>query len=493
MLLVHRVIQHSDLGERIDVMKRSTMTSAEERTVLKASDVQQLRAGMDGYLIVQGDAQYDRSRALWNGMIDRCPLVMARCHSVKDVQNCIHFARNQGLRISVRGGGHNVAGYAVCEGGLVVDLSEMRKVEADDKGRMVYIQGGATLGDVDRATYPYGLATPMGVVTETGYAGLTLHGGMGWMLRKYGLATDNVVGMDIVTADERVLKANAEDHPDLFWGLHGGGGSFGVVTSFQSRLYPIPRELLFAVPIFSMDQAGYVLRFLRDYMPQAPEELMTMAAFWTIPAKPEFPGALHGRHALFVLVCYLGDPETGEKIVEPLRTCAPTMVDLTFRSDWLTIQKFFDEEYPNGRRYYWKSTFANDMPDSVIDALIQHTVTRPSMLTSIDIWFLGGAYGRVDRAATAFGDRSAPYLINYEANWDKPENDQMNVQWTRESLAQTQSLTQARTYLNFPGQGEEGEALLKGAFGENYARLQSVKKMYDPENFFRGHLIVTPK
>ncbi|HBA85416.1 MAG TPA: FAD-linked oxidase [Verrucomicrobia bacterium] len=467
--------------------------SSGEVTALPGAIVDQFKSRLEGVLILPSESVYDDVRAVWNGMIDRKPALIVQCHSAQDVVACINFARDQGVRLSVRGGGHNVAGSSICDNGLVVDLSDMAAVEVEASHETVVIEGGATLGEVDLATFRHDLATPMGVVTATGYAGLTLHGGMGWQLREHGLAADNVVGVEIVTADGRLLKADANENPDLWWALRGGGGSFGVVTSFRSRLYPMPKEVLLAVPVFSLDRAGNVLRFMREFMAHAPDKLMVLGALWTVPDKPEIPSQHIGEHALFLLACYLGDPEEGERVVAPLRHCEPTIADLTSRMNWLGIQQFFDDDYPNGRRYYWKSTIVNELTDAMIDALIEHTLARPSLLTSIDIWKLGGAYGRVDASATAFGDRSAGFVVNYEANWEEPDKDQANIQWARNSLAKTQSLSQARTYLNFAGLAEEGESLLKAAYGKNYARLQAVKQTYDPDNLFRSLLTIFPR
>ena len=440
-----------------------------------------------------GDNAFEDARKIWNGIIDKKPGLMVKCREAADVISCVNLARERDLLLAVRGGGHNVAGNAVCNGGLVVDLSEMRSVRADVQNNVVHIAGGATLGDVDRETSVHGLATPMGVVTATGYAGLALHGGMGWQMRKHGLAADNIVGVDIVLADGRLVRADAEANADLFWAVRGGGGNFGVVTSFTSRLHPIPKELLFAVPIFSLDNAAAVLRFLRDYMAEAPDELMVLGALWTAPDIPDIAPQHRGTPVLFLLGCYIGPPEEAEAVLKPLRTCRPAIADLTSRKSWVDVQKFFDEDYPNGRRYYWKSTLIKELTDPVIEALVRQAASRPSLLTSIDIWPMGGAFGRVDPAAAAFGSRDIGFTINYESNWDDADKDQSNIQWTRASLTEVQNLTQARTYLNFAGLAEEMENMVRGSFGENYSRLQAVKAKYDPYNLFRTNFNISPR
>jgi FAD/FMN-containing dehydrogenase len=468
-------------------------TLREEERVLEEGELHALQQSLRGKVILPGSDLYEASRKLWNGMIDKRPGLIARCRGTADVIRCVNFARERGILTAVRGGGHNVAGNALCDKGMVLDLSEMRSVQVDLKRGAVRIEGGAVLGDVDSETSIHGFATPTGVVTETGYAGLTLHGGMGWQLRKRGLAADSLLEAEIVTADGTLLRANAEEHPDLFWALRGGGGNFGVVTSFVSRLYPIPQELLFAVTLFSLDHAGDVLHFLRDFMAEAPDELMVLAALWTAPDLPAVPARQRGSHVLFLLGCYLGSPEKGEALLRPLRTCRPAVADLTSRKTWLAVQKFFDEDYPSGRRYYWKSTLIQGLTDQIIDSLVQHAAARPSLLTSIDIWPMGGAFARIAPAATAFGSRDVAFTINYESNWDHAEEDRVNIEWTRSSLKEVQDLSQARTYLNFAGLAEERESMVQASFGANYARLQQVKAVYDPDNFFRVNFNILPE
>lgn len=467
-------------------------TLTERETVIEKTAFDALKTSLRGRLIQPDDDLYEQSRKLWNGMIDKRPGLIVKCRGTADVIHCVNFARENGILLAVRGGGHNVAGNAVCDGGMVVDLSEMRAVGVDLKKGLVRIEGGAVLGDVDHETFVHGLVTPTGVVTETGYAGLTLHGGMGWQLRKRGLAADNLVEAEIVTADGVLRRANAEEHADLFWALRGGGGNFGVVTSFVSRLYPVPRELLFAVTLFSLDHAADVLRFLRAYMADAPDELMVLGAFWTAPDLPAVPSKHRGSHALFLLACYLGRPEKAEALLEPLRTCKPVLADLTSRKTWIDVQKFFDEDYPIGRRYYWKSTLIKELTEPVLEALVRHAASRPSLLTSIDIWPMGGAFARVASSETAFGSRDVKFTINYESNWDNKEEDASNIEWTRASLKEVQDLSQSRTYLNFAGLAEEKEQMVQASFGANYARLQQVKAIYDPANFFRVNFNIKP-
>jgi len=475
------------------------MSAAPVRTLdggtatLGEAEIRRFARRLSGELLLPGTDGYEGARRIWNGMIDKRPGLILRCRSAADVAAGVDLAREHGLALAVRAGGHNVAGNALSDGGLVLDLREMDGVEVDPDRSAVRIGAGATLGQVDRAAYPFGLATPMGVVTATGYAGLTLHGGAGWQLRRRGLAADNVSSFELVGADGELRRADPEENPDLFWALRGGGGNFGVVTSFTSRLHPIPREVTLAVPLFSLEEAPAVLGFLRDHMPAAPEELMVIAVLWTAPEEPRVPAQWQGQPVLFVLGCYTGEEDRAREAIEPLRSCRPVVADLTGRLSWLDAQRFFDADYPDGRRYYWKSTMVSGLTDPLIGAMVEQARQRPSLLSSIDIWALGGAFGRVGADDTAFGEREAPFMVNYESNWEDPGEDPANIRWTRECLAATQALAGGgRTYLNFAGFGEEGEGLVRGSFGRNYERLRQVKARHDPENLFRSNFNIAP-
>lgn len=466
--------------------------SAGQETGLPGALLTSLASLLRGHLVFPESNDYDQSRRVWNGLIDRRPAFIARCQCTADVSACVRLAREHDLLFSVRGGGHNVAGRSVCDGGLVIDLGEMRAVDVDLRQQRVAIAGGALLGDVDRATVPMGMATPMGVVTETGYAGLTLHGGMGWQLRKHGLAADNLIEAEVVTA-EGVLRARPGEHDDLLWALRGGGGNFGVVTSFLSRLHPIPQVVSFAVPIFALERASSVLGFLRDFVAQAPDELSLLVALWTAPDESFVLPEHRGRPALFVLACALGPAEEGARLLRPLRECQSVIADLSSVSSWTAVQSFFDADYPRGRRYYWKSTFVPELTPEIIEVLLAQTDRRPSRLSSIDLWPLGGAYARVPSTETPFGDRSAGFMVNYEANWLAPDDDQSNIEWVRQGLKAIEPWSAQRTYLNFAGFAEEGERLLERTYGDNYQRLRAIKQRYDPHNLFRSNFNVVPR
>jgi hypothetical protein len=449
-----------------------------------------LKRELRGELVVPGSLSYERHRRVWNGSIDRRPAVIAQCLGSADVSAMLRFARDYGLVVAARGGGHNVAGVAVCDGGLVIDLSLLRSVRVDPLSRTARIGAGATVADVGRNTSRHGMATPLGIVSVTGYSGLALHGGLGWQLRKHGLSCDNIQAVQIVTPDAGCIRADASENSDLHWAVRGGGGAFGIVTSFEARTFPAPTAVLLGMPIFSIEHAPSVLRFVRDYMEEAPDELMTLASLWTAPDVGEVPPRHRGAPALFVLSCFTGPADEAAAAIDPIRTCAPALVDYTEVHPWYTLHRLLDEDYPEGRRYYWKSAFVRQLPDRLIDVLVGQTIERPSLSTSIDLWFLGGAFGRFAASDAAFGARDAAALINYAASWEEPEEDGLNIEWTRNALRVIQRFGGDRPYLNFPGHAEEGPDMVRAALGENFQRLAEIKRRVDSYNVLRSSLSV---
>lgn len=445
--------------------------------------VQELRAKLRGEVIAPGDAGYDAARRLWNGVIDKRPALIARCTGVADVISAVRFARDGGLPVAVRGGGHNVAGSAMSDGGVTIDLSEMNSVRVDPASRTVRAEGGARLVDLDWEAQAFGLAVPAGVVSDTGVAGLTLGGGIGWMRRKYGTSSDNLISVDIVTADGRLLTASEEENADLFWALRGGGGGLGVVTSFQFRAYPLGPDLFFCAVFYPHSQAREVLRSFRRYADGAPDEMHVLGVLGTIPNKEPFPEAIHGEKFLALVGPYHGSLKEAERALQPLREFATPLADFSGVMPYLEIQKFFDEDYPSGRRYYWKSLYLKDLSDEVIDAALGHASTCPSPLSTIDLWTLGGAMTR-PKGETAFTHRDAPYMLGLEANWDDPKDDETNIAWARSVWTGMQRFSTGGLYVNFPGFEEGGESHHKSAYGANYERLVAVKAKYDPTNVF---------
>lgn len=443
-----------------------------------------LREELRGSVLIKDDAGFDAARRVWNGMIDRHPQLIVRCTGAADVVAAVRFAREHDLPLSVRGGGHNVSGSAVCDDGLCVDLSPMRGVRVDPDKRLVQVSGGALLGDVDHETQAYGLAVPMGVVSATGVAGLALHGGLGFLTRKHGLTSDSLIAADVVTADGELISADDRRHPDLLWALRGGGGNFGVVTSFTFRAYPIDPHVWVTMAFYSADDATTVVQYFRDFMMDAPDEMMAIALYWNAPTE-DFPEEHQGKPVVVIVAGWVGPAAEGKRETRPLREIVEPMADLSGSMSYLEMQRLFDPEYPDGRRYYWKSSYLDHLDEEMIELLTEHAQRRPSPLSSVDIWSLGGAFGRVDPSATAFHERRAPFLLGIEANWVEAAEDEANVEWARSVFEGVQQSSASGAYYNFPGFLEEGEPLLRQSFGDNYDRLRDVKERYDPDDFFR--------
>lgn len=470
-----------------------TLTGAD--AALGEAAVERFGSGLRGELLRPGDSAYEGARRIWNGMIDKRPALIVRCAGVADVIDSVNFARENELLLAVRGGGHNVAGNAVCDGGLVIDLSQMKGVRVDPRRRTARAEGGATLGDLDHETQVFGLATPLGAVSKTGIAGLTLGGGLGWLRRKYGLSSDNLVSVDVVTADGAFLMASETENADLFWGIRGGGGNFGVVTSFEYRLHPIGPEVMFCFVIYPGERAKEVLGFCEQYVAEAPDEVSPIAVLGRVPPLEIFPERWHGEPMVALVAMYAGDAEEGERVLKPLRDLGGAIADISARMPYTQAQSVLDEDYPDGWRYYWKSQNLGGLGDEVIERLMDHAAAAPSSHSTVDVWYQGGAIARIGAGESAFGDRSAPILLGVEANWEDPQDDatdQANVAWVRECLSDLRRFSSGGAYLNFPGFYEEGDSLIREAFGENHERLVTLKNTYDPTNLFRLNQNIMP-
>jgi FAD/FMN-containing dehydrogenase len=447
-----------------------------------------------GKLILPQNEDYDAARAVWNGMIDRYPAMIAQCADGQDVIQAVRFAREQGLIVSVRGGGHNVAGHATNDGGIVIDLGPMKRVQLNLEGQTVHVQGGATWADVDAVTQQHGFAVPGGVVSETGVAGLTLGGGFGHLRNKYGLSSDNLVGAEVVTADARLLHASLDENADLFWGLRGAGGNFGIVTTFEFRLRPLDPSVYFLAVFHHGSRAKEGLRLFRDYSRNAPDEVSVVAFCTTVPPHLEFyPSKYHGDPALVFVGCYAGDPEEGERVMQPLRALGDPVADFSGVIPYVEAQTFFDEDYPSGElRYYWKSLNLARFDDDVIDRIVGHALKQPSPLNTVDIWYNGGAIRRFPESESAFHGRNVEFVLSPEANWKDAADDEANIAWLRNMLADMEEFSDGSRYLNFPGFNEEGEATMRATFGEKYDKLVGLKTRYDPDNLFRLNQNITP-
>lgn len=460
----------------------------------------ELEAALQGQLLRPGHATYDEDRRVWNGMIDRRPALIARCASVEDVVAAVNFARENGMLLSVRGGGHNVAGHGTNDGGLVIDLSLMNQVTVDPQARLVRAGGGTTIGQLDAATQTHGLAVPMGVVSATGIAGLTLGGGYGWLRNKYGLSCDNLVEAEVVTAAGQVIQASQEENADLLWGLRGGGGNFGVVTEFVYQAHPVGPEVMF-VFVFHDGRGENMKRgiqFYRDYSATAPDEVSSLLFTGRIPPdEPHFPAEIHNVPFVTFAAMYAGDPEEGRAALQPLREfgqeqgVAP-LLDFSDVMPYVEAQQILDEDYPDGLRYYWKSLNLTHLDDEVIDRIVKHARRQPSPLSTVDLWYLGGAVRHAGADESAFYGREAAFLLSPEANWEKMEDDETNVAWLREFVADMEEFSDGSRYLNFAGFQEEGNEMMQRSFGSQYRRLVALKQKYDPTNLFRLNQNISP-
>ena len=462
-------------------------------TAISPADIDSLRATFRGELVDPSHPSYDPARGVWNGIFDRRPALIARCRNAADVAALVIFARDHRLAIAIRCGGHNVAGYAVQDGGLMIDLSRMNGVRVDPDLDRAVVEGGATWGDVDAATTPFGRATPGGLLSATGVAGLTLSGGIGWLRGTHGLSCDNLMAADVVTAEGKLIRASETENPDLLWALRGGGGNFGVVTSFEFKLHSIAPELFFCGPAYAEERANEVLPLWRDFMATAPDELSGYAEFSTIPSDPAYPKHAWGRRVVTLAHVYDGPADVGERLSEPLRRFGEPLADFSGRMPYRTLQMIYDGLFPKGRdRCYWKSSYLRGLEDGVIREITTGLLRRPSEMTFVSIWKFGGSLQRVPSQATAFGDRSMPYMLSLDAIWSRPGDDEANIGWVRSLWNAMQHYSTGRLYLNFPGHGE-GADLVRDAFGDQtYARLQKVKHKYDPENLFRMNQNILP-
>ena len=453
-----------------------------------------LRDSIRGSVVGPGDAGYDGARAVWNAMIDRRPAVIVRAADTADVVSAVTFAGMHGLPVSVRGGAHNVAGHAVGEGALMIDLSAMRDVRVDPERRRAWVAGGATWGDVDRATQEFGLATPGGLISETGVGGLTLSGGIGWLRSRHGLSIDNLVSAKVVTADGRVVRAGEEEHSDLLWALKGGGGNFGVVTMFEFALHPVGPTVMFAGPVYPIEAGAAPIRFWRDFLADKHDDVASIVEFSTIPHDPEYPEAAWGKRVYTIAAMYAGDVERGENLLRPLREQGELVTDFSGQMSYCDMQRLFDTVIPFGQhRCYWKSRYLADLPDGAIDLMLEGNAAPPSPNTLSSIWNFGGATARVPADATAFGDRSMPWMVSFDSIWSSGDDDEANIAWSRsfwERLAR--HAAGGRIYLNFAGLGEDSDDLVRRSFGDNFDRLTAIKRAYDPGNVFRFNQNIRP-
>ncbi len=453
------------------------------------TELARLGSILDGALIRPDDADYDEVRAVWNGMIDRRPGAIARCANINDVMAAVDFAREHGLLVSVRGGGHHIAGTAVCDDGLMIDLSAMRAVSVDPDRRTALVEGGATLGDLDRETQAFGLATPGGVVSTTGVGGLTLGAGFGWLSRLHGLAIDNLVAAELVTADGRQVEASEDENPELFWGLRGGGGNFGVVTSFTFRLHEVGPEVLFGPTVYRLDDAANVLRGYRAFAATAPRECCVWADLITAPPLPFLPEQYHGTGVLTLMQCYAGDPNEGETVLAPLHEHAEAIGSAVMPRPYVEAQQLLDGVYEKGARNYWTSRNFAGLDDPAPEMLVDLARTLPTPQSDILICQFGGAIADVAPEATAYPHRQAAFAVAPGARWTDPSDDAASVDWVRGVTAKLSSGGGEGCYVN---SFSESEGRARDAYGANFERLAALKACVDPDNLFRLNQNIRP-
>jgi len=459
------------------------------QTVLGDATIAELAESVRGEVISPGDPGYDEARGIWNGAIDRHPALIARCAGAADVMRAIEFARSEGLPIAVRGGGHSIPGFSTCDGGIVIDCGPMNAVRVDP-GTSTAVSGpGATWQDFDHETQAFGLAVTGGLVSTTGVAGFTLGGGIGWLMRKHGLTCDNLLAADVITADGRLVHASADENPELLWGLKGGGGNFGVVTSFEYRVHRVGPVVTGGLVFYPGELAGDVLRFVRDFVADIDDELTILVNLATAPPAPFLPEEWHGKKMTAIACCYAGSVEDGARAVAPLREIGESFADLIGPLPYTTLQGLLDPLYARGSKNYFKSGFLGGLDDELIEVLVRHHQAAPSPQSEIHVHHVGGAVARVGDGDTAFGHRGAPYVLNLIARSDSGEDYEPQVAWAQHLHAATEPFQSGGSYVNFLT--DEGEA--RSAYEpETYARLQRLKAEYDPDNVFALNQNIAP-
>lgn len=460
------------------------------QTTVTDADVNAFAKGFKGQLIKSDSPGYDEARSIWNAMIDKKPELIVRCTSTEDIVQAVRFAKAHGLLVAVRGGGHNIGGSGTCDGGMVIDLSQMKAIQVDAANKMATAQPGATLADLDAATQAHGLATPLGINSTTGIAGLTLGGGFGWLSRKFGLTIDNLIEAEVVTATGEVLKASEKENSDLFWGIRGGGGNFGIVTSFKYKLHPVGPEVLSGLIVHPMSDAKKLLEFYREFTQTLPDDITVWTVMRKAPPLPFLPEAWHGKEVLvFAAVC-AGDPKAAEEALKPLREFGNPIADVIGMNPFAGFQQAFDPLLTPGMRNYWKSHDFNELPDGLIDQLIDAVGTLPSGHCEIFIAQMGGATSRVAQDATAYRDRNVKFIMNVHGRWETAGEDEAGIGWSRRVFDSATPFSTGGVYVNFMTAEETGR--VKMAYGQSYDRLLELKRKYDPTNLFSLNQNIKP-
>jgi len=457
---------------------------------LAPETVEQFTAGLRGTALAPGSDGYDASRTIWNAMIDRKPGLIVECAGAADVARAVRFAREHDLLVSVRSGGHNIAGSAVCDGGLMISLARMKSIRVDPAARRAWVEPGNTLGDVDKETQAYALALPVGINSTTGIAGLTLGGGFGWLSRKHGLTIDSLISADVVTADGQLVRASAEENADLFWGIRGGGGNFGIVTAFEFALYPVGPEVLSGLIVHPISAAPDVLRQYRQFCAAAPDEVTVWVVMRKAPPLPFLPPEVHGTEVLVLAALYAGSMADGEKALAPLRAIGKPIADVISPHPFIGFQAAFDPLLTPGARNYWKSHDFLALDDGLLDSLLEYVGTLPDPQCEIFIAQMGGATNRVPTEATAYRHRDAEFVMNVHGRWDAAKHDDRCIGWCRSLFEAASSYATGGVYVNFMTEEEVGR--VQAAYGASYQRLVELKRKYDPTNLFRLNQNIRP-
>jgi len=458
---------------------------------VSGEEVEGLRSGLRGMLCLPGDTGYDEARSIWNAMVDRRPALIVRAAGAADVQRTVDFARVHELLLAVRGGGHNIAGNAVCDGGVMLDLSQMKSVRVDPAGRRARVEPGATLGDLDKETQAHGLALPVGINSTTGVAGLTLGGGFGWLTRKYGMSIDNLLSADVVTADGKLRRVAKDENPELFWALRGGGGNFGVVTSFEFKVHPVGPEVLSGLIVHPLDRAADLLMSYRRIADEAPDELTCWVVMRKAPPLPFLPAEWHGREVLVFALCYCGDMAEGEKAVAELRGLGDPIADVVGPHPFVGWQAAFDPLLEPGARNYWKSHDFQELSDAAIAVLLEAIGRLPGPECEVFIAHVGGAMSRIAADATAYPQRDSHFIMNVHTRWREAAEDETCIGWARKLFDAAAPHATGSVYVNFMP-ADESDRVPEGAYGANYTRLARAKAKYDPGNLFRMNHNIPP-
>jgi FAD/FMN-containing dehydrogenase len=466
--------------------------SAGKNVLQDKNAIEAFRTNIRGTVIPPADEIYDEARSIWNAMIDRRPGLIVRCLGVADVQRCVNFAREHSLTLSIKGGGHNISGLAVCDGGLMIDMSLMRGVWVDPTARITHAQAGCLLGDVDRETQIHGLAAILGFVSNTGIAGLTLGGGFGYLTRKFGWTSDTVRSMEVVTADGRVVRASESENADLFWGLRGGGGNFGVVTDFEYQLQPLGPEIMAGAIAWRGEDTDKVLDMYKALTDQAPPELTCAAVLRIAPPAPWLAKEVHGKPIIALFVCHAGSVEQGRKDVAPIKAFGSPVGDIVQPRPYVSQQSIIDATQPKGRRYYWKSEYLPKLEKEMLPKVVEHAGRILSPHSGVILFPIDGPLNRLGEDHSAVGNRSATRVLNITASWENTKDDESNIEWARGAWRDMRQFSTGGTYINFLTEEEGGERI-KDAFGKNYERLVEVKTKWDPGNLFRVNKNITPK